>query len=805
MGVMERGTSCSGRMCAMGLMGRDRKRRTLSRCWTQKAQLCPNVRWLGLLGFVVTMLPGAFSQDSRCYLPESSSVATFFVPEDLPVGAVIGSLQVQGDPSERGDIRLSLDRQDYPVTIQPGTSNITLTSALDREGRDGPSSVAVSVICERKGTTDPSIVIPVNIRVQDVNDNAPRFIGDPYTLNISEVTVPGTVVLQGIKAVDADQQGPFSTVHYSVIEGNYAEYIDFANGLDGTLRLKQQLDFETVQQFRLTLRAEDQGDPVRSTEAILTVNVIDADDQNPRFFDDRYVTTLPTEPRQGDVLTLRPRRLRAFDQDIGINAPVTYAFTSDGADSHYFAIDRESGEISIAETIPDSELLQPITLVVKATQVDNADRYALTTLTVRREGVFTEDLQFVQANYVASVLENRRVGSVILTVITNRLSDPSVRYYMPEQPSQFKIQRNGEVVLVEPLDYETQDRLNFSVVATNGRQTDTANISIIVLNVNDWDPRFRYPSFDFAASPSARPGDVVGRLTVYDGDRGDRVSLGLMGQDARGFSVTKEGDLVIRDVSVLNSSVAHLVAVARDSGVPPRRSSVPVTVRFPQELLGPSTRAESSLLLMIIFGVLLGVLILVIVTLALYICKYKKDRARNRRTSPALGTKVASYVNNSIPHEKLDGGGSGSGPDSPRSSHIGSNLVVDLDTVNLDRSLGGTATLSRSSRRFSRGASANGSLRNPLATGADLGTATLARQAAAVRGSQRSLQSNASSTFRPGGSVSGWPDGSIPKRVKKLSWEDEQNRTELDPDVSVTPLPNTPSVEMEQSPVAVYF
>ena len=64
-------------------------------------------------------------------------------------------------------------------------------------------------------------------------------------------------------------------------------------------------------------------------------------------------------------------------------------------------------------------------------------------------------------------------------------------------------------------------------------QNDTATVTIIVLNVNDWDPRFRHPNFDFAASPSARPGDVVGRLGVYDGDRGDRVSLGLMGQDAR--------------------------------------------------------------------------------------------------------------------------------------------------------------------------------------------------------------------------------------------------------------------------------
>lgn len=35
----------------------------------------------------------------------------------------------------------------------------------------------------------------------------------------SQVTVVGTRVLQGIKAVDADQQGPFSTVQYSVLPG----------------------------------------------------------------------------------------------------------------------------------------------------------------------------------------------------------------------------------------------------------------------------------------------------------------------------------------------------------------------------------------------------------------------------------------------------------------------------------------------------------------------------------------------------------------------------------------------------------
>lgn len=37
-----------------------------------------------------------------------------------------------------------------------------------------------------------SFVIPVNIRVTDVNDNAPQWVGAPYTLPLSEVTVPGT-------------------------------------------------------------------------------------------------------------------------------------------------------------------------------------------------------------------------------------------------------------------------------------------------------------------------------------------------------------------------------------------------------------------------------------------------------------------------------------------------------------------------------------------------------------------------------------------------------------------------------------
>jgi len=37
-----------------------------------------------------------------------------------------------------------------------------------------------------------------------------------------QVTVVGTRVLQGIRAIDADQPGPYSTVEYQVLAGPHA-------------------------------------------------------------------------------------------------------------------------------------------------------------------------------------------------------------------------------------------------------------------------------------------------------------------------------------------------------------------------------------------------------------------------------------------------------------------------------------------------------------------------------------------------------------------------------------------------------
>lgn len=67
-------------------------------------------------------------------------------------------------------------------------------------------------------------------------------------------------------------------------------------------------------------------------------------------------------------------------------------------------------------------------------------------------------------------------------------------------------------------------------------QNDTAVINVTVLNVNDWDPRFQMPEYDFMVTESLLPvGAVIGRVFATDEDIGDQVTLQLKGPEARYF------------------------------------------------------------------------------------------------------------------------------------------------------------------------------------------------------------------------------------------------------------------------------
>lgn len=105
----------------------------------------------------------AVIRDARCFLENGATAAHLFVAEDLQVGDTVGVLGVLGDPGPQGDIELRLQELDSPVTFSAYSKNLTLIRPLDKEGVDGPASVYVNVICERKHTLDPVLYAPLRV------------------------------------------------------------------------------------------------------------------------------------------------------------------------------------------------------------------------------------------------------------------------------------------------------------------------------------------------------------------------------------------------------------------------------------------------------------------------------------------------------------------------------------------------------------------------------------------------------------------------------------------------------------------
>lgn len=103
-------------------------------------------------------------RDTRCFLENGATASHLFVNEDKKIGDTIGIIGVLGDPGVEGDIELRLQERDSPVTILPHTRNLTLIRPIDKEGIDGPASVYINVICERRHTLDPvSSLYPIDI------------------------------------------------------------------------------------------------------------------------------------------------------------------------------------------------------------------------------------------------------------------------------------------------------------------------------------------------------------------------------------------------------------------------------------------------------------------------------------------------------------------------------------------------------------------------------------------------------------------------------------------------------------------
>lgn len=277
--------------------------------------------------------------------PTFSTIFSVTIPEDLPVNSFI--IQVTSTDRDIGinaKAHYSIDTTaNYSnlFNIDSDSGNITLKSTIDREALRTQRITIPLIVDDGSYSTRGYL----HVFVTDVNDNAPQ-IQPPVTFNFLELQPVGSTVGQ-LTALDNDVTSP-NNVSYFTFKLPSSEFA--INDTTGVITSKETLTYiyhksysNALNQRELVVIATDLGTPAKSSEAIITIEIIDANDHAPVFDQDLYFSAVPESAPQGErILTV----LAQDKLDVGQNAEVEY-FIESGNGSSYFFINKTTGMLHL--------------------------------------------------------------------------------------------------------------------------------------------------------------------------------------------------------------------------------------------------------------------------------------------------------------------------------------------------------------------------------------------------------------------------------------------------------------------------
>lgn len=359
-----------------------------------------------------------------------------------------------------------------------------------------------------KNSNTNSILIPIHLIVTDENDNWPVFINSPYIIDLNESTPIGSL-LQGneIVAVDNDQQGPLSTIEYSIVSGSiWSDSFAFLNPLDSrslVVKDNKPLDYESQPKLNLKIMARDQGEPPNWAITSLYINLFDNDDMSPIFSEDKYHGFVK-DNRPGEVIEVLPNRLAARDGDKTINAPVMFSFHMKTNHSIHFDLDPDLGKLSLKKTLPEDQVLRgkSFCLLVRASQVDNLQKWTVSMINMRMprsqgsdspahleqlltigekkliESPNKEIFKFPNSNCTVEISESAPPGFTVIQLRASyqrqqQQSDTMLHNYisyhlLDDEQGHFNLdERSGRLTLNKSLDYELNRQISVRILATH--------------------------------------------------------------------------------------------------------------------------------------------------------------------------------------------------------------------------------------------------------------------------------------------------------------------------------------------------
>eukprot|EP00094_Tigriopus_californicus_P003115 TCALIF_02997-PA protein Name:"Similar to Cad86C Cadherin-86C (Drosophila melanogaster)" AED:0.15 eAED:0.15 QI:164/0.72/0.58/1/1/1/12/0/720 len=373
-------------------------------------------------------------QDSAPYFLEAPPVTR--LPETAEVGdRVLEVKAFDGDYAHPRRIRYGLDPKERPLRsyfqIDSDSGIITVRKNLqDIETRPN-TPVILRVLAEEipsqpgdlnESTAMSKAEVEVAVIIDDVINSKPRFLQNHYTTNLEENAIEGTVlVFSGdLDIVEDTDKGENGKVEL-FIEGDFEDTFEISPAIVEnraqfriSVKSNKKLDFETLQSLTFKITARELGINKLSTTATVTVNLIDVNDNAPRFVQDKYVFNVFENEAPGKVL-LKNGAIR-YTRLIG-DDPVIEGLR----------LDPVSGEISLVkneyldrETIAKAlSAVEPIiTLMVRAYDLGIPSLDAEVPVYIYTEDMFSRTMRFIISQEPQQVEEHQAEISDLISTMT---------------------------------------------------------------------------------------------------------------------------------------------------------------------------------------------------------------------------------------------------------------------------------------------------------------------------------------------------------------------------------------------------
>ncbi|VDI37920.1 protocadherin delta 1 [Mytilus galloprovincialis] len=466
---------------------------------------------------------------------------------------------------------------------QTTTVWLKVIRTLDREVKD---SYKIQILAKDGGNPAKIGTLDVNLVVDDVNDESPKFSKSLYNVTLAEdVVINSTIVT--VSATDSDS-GKNGEVSYRFSASQNQDILSTfsINTKTGDIKLIKKLQYEPSESYKMIVEAVDNGDQPSVSQVFVHVNILDSGNNPPtiniNLLSDSDMAEVSEFANMGAVVA----HVKVDDGDTGRNGIVTCQIQN-----NFFQLQRmEVKEYKVIVHQPLDREAKPEHLVsVFCSDVGSPPLNSSKNFVVQVIDENDQPPVFMKTTYTASIAENNNFNDVILHVSASDRDigvNAEVTYRLHTDSGQdFTIDsETGLIRANNTFDREKIDQYKFRVLAVDkGKQplSSTCTVIVNIDDVNDNDPKFDKDVYNARVLENLKDFNVTSlHATDQDTDVNGIITYSLAKSSVGvPFQVMPYG--TIKTTKLLNREDQDRYAfmvVAFDHGNPPRTSTVNVIV-----------------------------------------------------------------------------------------------------------------------------------------------------------------------------------------------------------------------------------